>query len=162
MTKQIFFIMGVSGTGKSTIGKMVASAFNIPFFDGDDFHPKANLEKMASGIPLNDRDREGWLKDLNVLAMKHHKKGAVIACSALKTTYRELLQKGIEKETAFIYLQGSFEQVYKRLSQRKGHFMPKDLLQSQFDTLEEPTEALTVSIAGTPNEILNTIKNQYL
>lgn len=162
MIKQVFFVMGVSGTGKSTIGKMVATAFEIPFYDGDDFHPEANLEKMASGIPLNDKDREGWLKDLNALAMKHQKKGVVIACSALKVAYRDLLQRGIEKETAFIFLQGSFKQVYQRLSQRKGHFMPKDLLQSQFDTLEVPNEALIVNIKDTPNEILNIIKDHYL
>ena len=162
MTKRIYYVMGVSGTGKSTIGKLVAAAFDLPFFDGDDFHPKANLEKMASGIPLHDNDRAGWLKDLNALAHTHKESGAVIACSALKAKYRSLLRKNLEKETAFIYLQGSFDQVYERLLQRKGHFMPKDLLQSQFDTLEEPTEALTINIAGTPNEILYTIKGHYL
>lgn len=162
MVNRIYYVMGVSGTGKSTIGKLVAAAFGLPFFDGDDFHPKANIEKMASGIPLNDSDRAGWLKDLNALAYSHKESGAVIACSALKVNYRTLLRKNLEKETAFIFLQGSFDQVYERLQQRKGHYMPKDLLQSQFDTLEEPTEALTINIAESPNEILHTIKGYYL
>ena len=134
MTKKVF----------NVIGKMVAAAFDMPFFDGDDFHPKANLEKMASGSPLNDEDREGWLLDLNTLAISHKATGAVIACSALKAKYRSILQQKIERKSTFIFLQGSFDQVYERLQQRKGHFMPKDLLQSQFDTLEEPSDALTI------------------
>ena len=102
MTKQIYYVMGISGTGKSTMGKLVAEAFGAPFFDGDDFHPDTNLEKMASGTPLDDHDREGWLKDLNALAHKHKEHGTVIACSALKAKYRTLLRKNLEKETVFI------------------------------------------------------------
>jgi len=162
MKKRIYYVMGVSGTGKSTIGKLIAHDFGIPFFDGDDFHPEANIQKMTSGHPLNDKDREGWLKDLNTLAISYKKEGAVIACSALKVKYRKLLQQNIEAEATFIYLEGTIDQVFARLAQRKGHYMPKELLQSQFDTLEKPKDALTINIARTPKEILHTIKGHFL
>ena len=104
MDKQfIFIVMGVSGCGKSTIGKLLAATLNIPFFDGDDFHPEANVQKMASGLPLNDEDRKGWLQKLNKLAIEHKASGAVIACSALKVTYRNTLKQNLEKFYLFIW-----------------------------------------------------------
>ena len=160
MNKSIFIIMGVSGTGKTTIGKLLSKTYGFPFFDGDDFHPSANIEKMASGRPLDDNDREGWLKSLNKLAQEHIKSGAIIACSALKEIYRETLSEGITNKIVFVFLKGSFEQVKSRLDNRKGHFMSSALLKSQFDTLEEPKDAIEASIQLSPEEIITTIQNQ--
>ena len=160
MTKNIFIVMGVSGTGKTTIGKLIAEKLDIPFFDGDDFHPKENIEKMASGEPLNDQDRQGWLAELNRLAIQHRKNGLVIACSALKEKYRTLLRNSIEENTEFIFLDASFEQIKKRMEKRKGHFMPPALLQSQFDTLEPPRKAIQVDVSQEPKKILEQILAQ--
>ncbi len=157
MKNHILFIMGVSGTGKTTIGKLLSNHLNIPFYDGDDYHPQNNIDKMALGQALNDKDRKGWLERLNALAIEHQKQGAIIACSALKESYRGLLLNHIAAHAHFIYLQGTFEQVKQRLEARKGHFMPSTLLQSQFDTLEEPTNAICVSIAHEPRIILKKI-----
>ncbi|NAY90719.1 AAA family ATPase [Muricauda sp. JGD-17] len=153
----VLVIMGVSGTGKSTIGKLLANKLNVPFFDGDDFHPKSNIEKMGAGIPLNDSDREGWLKQLNQLALDHELSGAVIACSALKESYREILKNQMNDQMEFIFLQGSLELIKKRMEERKGHFMPTKLLQSQFDTLEVPKDAITIFIDRTPEELVSDI-----
>ena len=155
--KTIYYIMGVSGSGKSTVGRLLAEELNIPFFDGDDYHPKANVEKMESGTPLNDEDRKGWLEILNELAKKNTALGAVIACSALKKAYRVRLEQGITEETQFVYLEGSFKEILDRLKAREGHFMPPALLKSQFDTLEIPVEAFTVSIELSPQHIVSKI-----
>ncbi|MDT0607283.1 gluconokinase [Croceitalea rosinachiae] len=160
MNKSIFIVMGVSGTGKTTIGKLLSKAYNFPFFDGDDFHPKANIEKMTSGRPLNDKDRAGWLQSLNNLSKKHLLSGAIIACSALKEKYRDILRDEIEEQMVFIYLKGTFEDVKTRLENRKGHYMTSALLQSQFDALEEPKNAMEVSIELSPDEIIAAIQNQ--
>jgi gluconokinase len=152
--------MGVSGTGKSTIGKMLAERLEIPFFDGDDFHPKANVEKMAAGLPLNDDDRLDWLKSLNRLGREHKDSGTVIACSALKESYRKILKTALEEHLVFIHLEGSFELITSRMEARKGHFMPLKLLRSQFDTLEPPKEAINISITDSPKEIVDSILNQ--
>lgn len=154
MSKTIFFMMGVSGSGKSTIGKLLAKRLDISFFDGDDFHSKENVAKMESGKPLNDEDRKGWLESLNTLAIQNKEKGVVIACSALKEEYRVALSKSIEELVEFVYLKGSFEEIEARLKQRKGHFMPLDLLKSQFDVLVEPENATIISINSTPEEIV--------
>lgn len=161
MDKNIFFVMGVSGSGKSTVGKLLGKKLAIPFYDGDDFHPKENLVKMQSGQPLNDNDRKQWLKRLNELALEHKFNGAVIACSALKKKYRELLADTIEKNVEFVYLKGSFDEIEARLKQRKGHFMPSSLLKSQFETLEEPEKSITVSITSTPDKILQRILKKH-
>ena len=146
--------MGVSGTGKSTIGKMLSKELNIPFFDGDDFHPEANVLKMASGQPLNDEDRYDWLISLNELAKKHKNKGVIIACSALKASYREILKNDMDTVMRFIHLEGSFDLIQSRMKQRSSHFMPAKLLESQFATLETPEEALNVSIVPPPDKIV--------
>lgn len=156
----ILIVMGVSGCGKTTIGKLLAKEFDLPYFDGDDFHPKKNVSKMSKGQPLNDSDRQGWLNALNELAINNSQKGAVIACSALKQTYRLVLQKRIGDSVRFIYLEGTFEEIYQRMQERKGHFMPAELLKSQFKTLQPPKEAITVSINGSPKEILQDILKQ--
>lgn len=146
--------MGVSGSGKSTVGNKLAKALDYPFFDGDDYHPQANIEKMSNGMPLNDTDREGWLQSLNELAQAHKKKGAVIVCSALKEKYRQQLQENLTGQCKFLYLKGSLEEISERLSKRENHFMPKDLLASQFDALEEPLDAINISIQKSPDAIV--------
>ncbi|WP_446051724.1 gluconokinase [Zobellia laminariae] len=153
----IIFVMGVSGSGKSTIGKLLAEELNLSFYDGDDYHPEANVKKMADGHPLDDDDRQGWLERLNLLAIEKSEDGAIIACSALKNKYRTILQNGIEEKLNFVYLQGTFEEIMGRLELRKNHFMPPELLHSQFNTLEVPEDAITISIMHTPEEIVSKI-----
>lgn len=145
--------MGVSGSGKSTIGYALANKLNIPFYDGDDYHPKANIEKMASGKPLDDNDRIEWLQSLNKLALENEKNGAVIACSALKESYRSLLQKGLSS-SLWVVLEGSIEVITQRMQSRENHFMPVDLLQSQFATLEVPTYGIHLAIEGKKEDIV--------
>jgi len=161
--KKIFFVMGVSGCGKSTIGELLAKDLSIPFFDGDDFHPKENIQKMTSGIPLTDEDRLGWLNRLNSLAKNQLKKNScVIVCSALKNKYRYNLSLEIEAQTKWIHLVGSFNQISKRMQSRSDHFMPSNLLKSQFEILENPTNAFEVNISLTPKEIVNKIKKELI
>lgn len=153
-------VMGVSGVGKTTIGQMLAAATGLPFFDGDDFHPQTNIDKMAAGVPLTDADRQGWLLQLHqLLQAQLLLQGCVIACSALKQQYRDVLNNGLSDAVRFVYLQGSYEEVLQRLQQRKGHFMQAGLLQSQFDVLEPPTDAIVVSITKTPEAIVEEITN---
>ncbi|WP_228235784.1 gluconokinase [Allomuricauda sp. M10] len=158
--KSVLVIMGVSGCGKTEIGKLLAKELDRPFFDGDHFHPKSNIEKMSSGQPLNDEDRKEWLIKLNKLALDHRHTGAIIACSALKKNYRSLLRAGMGYCMAFVYLEGSFDLIQSRLLKRKGHFMPANLLQSQFDTLEPPKKEITVSIEDKPAKIVKEILNR--
>ncbi|WP_405414362.1 gluconokinase [Maribacter sp. Asnod1-A12] len=155
--KQILFLMGVSGSGKSTIGQLLAEKLQFPFFDGDSFHPEANVKKMREGHPLNDDDRQGWLEKLNEVGIENLETGAVIVCSSLKEKYRTILGKKLENKHQFVFLDGSFELIEARLNKRENHYMPKGLLQSQFDDLETPKDALTVSIDQTPNEIVKDI-----
>ncbi len=155
--------MGVSGCGKSTIGKLLAQELHIPFFDGDDFHPESNIKKMSSGQPLNDDDRHGWLETLNNLAKKQlANNSCVIVCSALKQKYRELLSEGIEEQTEWIHLFGSFETIYNRINARKDHFMSSEMLKSQFDTLEEPDNAIAINVKLLPKEIIEKIKIELM
>ncbi|WP_229201337.1 NADP-dependent phosphogluconate dehydrogenase [Arcticibacterium luteifluviistationis] len=155
----IVFVMGVSGCGKSTVGDMLAKELNVPFYDGDDFHPQVNINKMSEGIPLNDDDRQGWLESMNKKALAA-KEGAVFACSALKEKYREILFKNTGNDAYLIYLEGSFELIDARMQARKDHFMPPDLLKSQFATLEVPNYGLHISIDQNPENILKDITNQ--
>lgn len=149
--------MGVSGSGKSTIGKGLSQKTGIPFFDGDDFHPESNIRKMASGKPLNDEDRQDWLEKLNALASEQSAlDGAVIACSALKESYRRILSAGIPRIT-WIHLTGSFQTIMGRLESRDHEFMPKELLQSQFDTLEEPDYGFKADINTEPAQLTQEI-----
>ncbi|MFC0227741.1 gluconokinase [Serratia aquatilis] len=139
MAGKSIILMGVSGSGKSTIGAAIAREIQAKFIDGDDLHPRTNIQKMASGQPLNDNDRTPWLQRLNDAAysLNHKSETGIIVCSALKRHYRDLLRQDNEN-MVFIYLKGSFEVILQRLQARSGHFMPTELLKSQFETLEEP------------------------
>jgi tRNA dimethylallyltransferase len=152
----IIYIMGVSGCGKSTIGQLLAHETGLHFFDGDDYHPKENVKKMSQGFPLDDNDRAGWLAKLNQLAQEYESPGAVIACSALKQKYRDQLSKNLSK-VVFVHLEGSFDQIKERMEKR-AHFMPPALLQSQFNTLEPPKDAVVIKIEEHPDEMVKTIK----
>lgn len=153
-------IMGVAGCGKSLIGSMLADALGGVFEDADDFHPPANKEKMTARIPLTDEDRWPWLQNLRdrIVVQREQSSCYVLACSALKQKYRDLLRDGDDRETMqFVYLKGSQDLIGSRMAERKGHFMPTTLLDSQFATLEEPQDALVVDVGFTPEEIVTEI-----
>jgi 6-phosphogluconate dehydrogenase len=160
MNNTLFIVMGVSGCGKSTIGVRLSKELKIPFYDGDDFHPPKNVAKMESGLPLNDKDREPWLTSINAFAKNQLKTNSIIvACSALKHSYRKILEENIN--TSFIYLKGSFDLIQQRLKDRSGHFMPLELLHSQFDTLEEPENAIIIDISKNQQEIIKDILSSF-
>ncbi|WP_421762650.1 gluconokinase [Ekhidna sp.] len=152
--------MGVSGCGKTLIGKMLSEELSTPFYDADDFHTKESKGKMSSGIPLNDEDRHPWLEKINEEAKKHTFKGCVIACSALKAKYRRLLNKGIESNVQWVYLQGDYDTIYSRMNARSDHYMHAEMLQSQFDDLEEPENAINIKVALAPEQIIKDIKQR--
>ena len=137
---QFVVVMGVSGCGKSSVGKLMAEKLDAVFYDGDDLHPPVNIKKMSDGIPLTDDDRWPWLEIINELAGRECQAGRtiVVACSALKASYRQRLSAGAIPAW-FVYLQGSKELIARRQSSREGHFMPAALLESQFATLEDPS-----------------------
>ena len=150
--------MGVSGSGKTTIGKKLSERIALPFFDADDFHNTGNKEKMKAGIPLTDDDRAGWLTTLNQLAKEQmRKKGAIIACSALKEKYRKVLSDEITVAVYWIFLEGSYELLLERMQSRKEHFMPTDLLASQLRDLEIPEQCIVIEISNSPGKIVETI-----
>ena len=151
----ILIIMGVSGSGKTTIGKMLADRIEYIFFDADDYHSIENIEKMARGVGLIDNDRASWLKYIKDQIISKSE-NAVIACSALKKSYRDFLSLP-NKETIYIYLKGEKEILEKRLAERKGHYAGPELLLSQLETLEEPENVLTIDIRNEPEEIVNRI-----
>jgi carbohydrate kinase (thermoresistant glucokinase family) len=156
----ILILMGPMGCGKTTIGKLLSKKLGWPFYDGDDFHPKENVEKMRAGIPLTDGDRKSWLEVLHahIQSLLQRRQNAVFACSALKKSYRDIL--GVNQTTVrTVYLKGSYELLRKRIEERKHPYMNKDLLKSQLDTLEEPKDGIVVDIAPTPEIIVNTIIN---
>jgi carbohydrate kinase (thermoresistant glucokinase family) len=152
--------MGVSGSGKTTVGALLAQKLSFRFYDGDDYHSKKNIKKMASGQALTDADRREWLLRLNGLACSNQNDGAVIVCSALKESYRQLLSQEIEEKCRFVFLSGTFEEIMDRMQKRVGHFMPPTLLRSQFATLESPKGAIVVSIKNTPEAIVSTILDE--
>ncbi len=160
----IFILLGVAGSGKSTVGKMLSESLSCEFLDADDYHNPENKEKMNKGIPLSDEDRISWLDTLNQVLRNlcEHNKDAVLACSALKESYRNRLSINISKSIKWIYLKGDLETIKARLSHRKGHFFDSDLLRSQFETLEEPTNATIVDIRYSPKVITEMILNNIL
>ena len=156
----ITIVMGVSGSGKSTIGEDLALRLGQPFVDGDDLHPQANREKMAHGLPLDDTDRQPWLEAIVTVMERHRASGEslVLACSALKRRYRDFLRSGHD-DVRFVYLRGSRELLAERLRRRAGHFFDPKLLDSQLATLEEPAEdeALRVDVGPPPAGIVECI-----
>src|SRR5215510_2954986 len=158
MKTQFCVVMGVSGSGKTSVGKSLAEQLGWDFYDADDFHLPENVAKMASGIPLTDSDRAPWLATLHELisaCLKQNRPG-VLACSALREHYREQLLEGNE-HVQLIYLKGSYELIWSRMEGRKDHYMKPDMLQSQFDALEEPKDALTVDVSKSVGEIVQEI-----
>lgn len=134
-----FILMGVSSTGKTSVGTAVAERLHLKLIDGDDLHPRANILKMGQGIPLNDQDREPWLERINDAAFSLIQKNeqGIIVCSALKKGYRDKIRQG-NNRLHFLFLHGEFELVLERMKKRQGHYMKADMLKSQFDTLEVP------------------------
>jgi gluconokinase len=157
----IVIIMGVAGSGKTTIGTQLAITLNWMFYDADNFHSKENREKMRNGIPLTDEDRKEWLEKLRGLIGSYleKKQNMILACSALKESYRQTLQ--INEAVRFVYLRGTYEQIEERMEKRKGHYMKPDMLKSQFEILQEPENALTVDIFMTPKEIVERIRKEW-
>ncbi len=157
----VVILMGVSGAGKSTVGQTLARQLGWRFYDADDLHPDANKRKMSHAIPLSDEDRRPWLAAVRTLVERCLAEGisAVIACSALKQSYRDLLVVD-PAAVKFIYLRGDMALIARRMAARSGHFMSEELLQSQFDALEEPRDATTVDIAASPEEIAAEIRNK--
>jgi gluconokinase len=153
----IIILMGVTGAGKTTIGRLLADQLHWDFVDADQFHSPANVKKMRQGIPLTDADREPWLESIRqaMLTWVEVRNDVVLACSALKRGYRERLQIG--SVVKLVYLRGSYDLIFSRLQERHGHFATTTLLASQFADLEEPTDALIVDAAGSPEEIIATI-----
>lgn len=152
----ILVVMGPTGSGKTTIGVLLAKRLGWKFADADDFHSPANKEKIRHAIPLTDADRAPWLAAMHqqITEWVGENRSAILACSALKQSYRKQLWKG--SEVRFIYLKGSYDLIYKRLLARKGHFADEHILASQFATLEEPSdaEAVIVDISGSPEQIV--------
>jgi gluconokinase len=146
--------MGVAGSGKSTIGQLLAQKLGWQFYDGDDFHPPENIEKMSRGIPLDDRDRLPWLLKLQDLIeqVRRERNNAIIACSALKQAYRDFLD-GNQQDILWVYLKGNYELLYQRIQQRQQHYMKAEMLQSQLESLEEPKNALIFDISMNSEEI---------
>ncbi len=154
----IIVVMGVSGSGKSTVGSRLADELGWAFYDADDFHNEANRNKMSQGIPLTDDDRSTWLASLQDLIQTNINAeiSIVLACSALKESYRSILK--VHEQVRFVYLKGTFAEIESRLKNRTGHFMPVKLLKSQFETLEEPINAFTVDLTHSLEEIIQIIR----
>ncbi|GAB3878248.1 gluconokinase [Hymenobacter segetis] len=153
-----FIVMGVSGCGKTTVGEQLAQKLNLPFYDADDFHSPANIDKMAHGTPLTDDDRRDWLATLATKLGEWEKAGgAILACSALKEKYRTTLQSESAEPLHWVFLDGPKELLLERMSGRKGHYMHSNMLDSQLATLERPEYALRLSITHTPEELVSQI-----
>ncbi|WP_200303681.1 gluconokinase [Streptomyces adelaidensis] len=154
-TPHVVVVMGVAGTGKTTIGPLLAARLGVPYAEGDDFHPEANIAKMSAGTPLDDTDRWPWLDAIGAWAHGRDGLGGVVSCSALKRAYRDRL-RAAAPGIVFVHLSGDRTLVEDRMSHRQGHFMPTALLDSQFATLQ-PLEAdeagVSVGVSGEPTEI---------
>ena len=161
MNRNLYVVMGITGSGKSTVGERLAKVLGVDFVEGDDYHPPENIRRMAAGIPLTDDYRGDWLRALAARLREASKSGMglVVTCSALKKSYRDLL-RAAAPEVQFVYLKGSRALISERVSGRRGHFMPASLLDSQLATLEEPETdelAWTYDIERAPQQIVDDI-----
>jgi gluconokinase len=156
----VILLMGVSGSGKTTIGQMLSAQLNWPFVDGDSLHSPANIAKMAAGIPLTDDDRAPWLQSIHAVmeGWRIQQKNGIIASSALKEKYRKILLTS--PEIKLVYLRGAYDLIYSRMQHRPGHYMKAEMLQSQFASLEEPKDAIVIDIGPAPEVIVSTIRQQ--
>lgn len=159
-TGKSFIFMGVSSTGKTSVGTEVARRLGIKIIDGDDLHPRTNILKMAQGQPLNDQDRAPWLERINdaTFSLEQKSEVGIIVCSALKKKYRDQIRHGND-QVKFVFLHGSFDLILERMQQRQGHFMKMDMLKSQFATLEVPqadeTDVIAIDISGSFEEVVD-------
>ncbi|MFG2605243.1 gluconokinase [Streptomyces sp. NPDC048514] len=154
-TPQVVVVMGVAGTGKTTIGPLLAARLGVPYAEGDDFHPQANIDKMSAGTPLDDGDRWPWLDAIGHWAHGRAGLGGVVSSSALKRAYRDRL-RAVAPGAVFLHLTGDRKLIEDRMAQRQGHFMPTALLDSQFATLqplEQDEAGVSVDVGGSPQEI---------
>ncbi len=159
----VIVVMGVAGCGKSAVARKLAALQGVPWIEGDDFHPVANVHKMREGIPLDDTDREGWLQTL-CDEIRKHPPGCVLACSALKRSYRDTLRKAAP-QVRFVYLHISPKESLRRVAQRSGHFYPPSLVLSQFDTLEDPSNeagVLRVDAMGPMGSMVDVVQKGLL
>lgn len=158
----IIILTGVSGSGKTTIGQLLSRELGWQFIDSDELHPLSNIEKMKNGIALTDEDRLPWLNTIRerIIELSKKNNSAIIACSALKRKYRQYLLSEIN-DIRLVYLKGTYEVIEKRLKTRKNHFFDATLLSSQFETLEEPRNILTVDITNTPDKIVDMIRKKF-
>ena len=156
----IFIVMGVSGSGKSTVGKAVSKELGWKFYEGDEYHPAENVQKMKTGIPLNDEDRLPWLLSLRKIIGDaiEKKENIIISCSALKKVYRNILQ--VNNQVVFIYLKGNYDFIRERMEKRANHFFKPALLKSQFETLEEPEGAIEIDISVSAESITKELVNR--
>ena len=156
----IVIVMGVVGVGKTTVGSLLAQELGWQFVDADTFHPAANVDKISRGIPLTDADRKPWLEALRkaITDWIAQRRNVVLACSALKQSYRTQLAVG--PEVRFVYLKGSYELIEQRLRERHGHFATREILASQFAILEEPSDGIAIDVSGTPAQIVADIRRQ--
>jgi gluconokinase len=156
---KILVLMGVAGAGKTTVGQLLSKELGWPYFEGDDFHSVRNIEKMSDEVPLTDADRLPWLRNIRnkIDELINKNQSAVIACSALKKEYRDILSAGTDK-VRFIYLKADRELIKTRLEERRNHFMKAQMLESQFEILQEPAGALTIDASLQPAKIIQLIK----
>ena len=159
----VYVIFGVSSSGKTTIGKKISIKLGIPFYDADDFHSNTNIEKMSNGVPLDDNDRLDWLQKVLLKINESNKNnGAIFACSALKEKYREILSGSYKNEVEFIFLKIDKSEATKRLKIRENHFFPLELLDNQFEILENPSNAIKVNASNDIDLVCEEIYAQIL